>query len=153
MSLPDFLLFYPQLNLNWKCSESVSCSLISDSLCPHRLRPTRLLSPWDFPGENAGLGCHFPLQGIFLTQGSIPGLLHCRLILYLGASLVAQLVKNPLAKARDARDVSLILGLGRSPGEGNGNSLWYSFLENSMDRGAWQTTVHGVMKSQTWLSY
>ena len=42
-------------------------------------------------------------------------------------------------------------GLGSSSGEGNGNPLQYSYLENSMDRGAWQTTVHGVTKSQTQL--
>ena len=46
----------------------------------------------------------------------------------------------------------LIPGLGRSPGEGNGNPLQYSCLENSMDRGAWQATIHGVTKSRTWLS-
>jgi len=40
----------------------------------------------------------------------------------------------------------LIPGLGRSPGEGNGNPLWYSCLENPMDRGAWQATVHGVAR-------
>ena len=43
-------------------------------------------------------------------------------------------------------------GLGRSPGAGNGNPLQYSYLENSMDRGAWRAIVHGVPKSQTWLS-
>jgi len=43
------------------------------------------------------------------------------------------------------------LGGARSPGAGNGNPLQYSCLENSMDRGAWQATVHGVAKSQTWL--
>ena len=43
----------------------------------------------------------------------------------------------------------LIPGLGRSPGEGNGNPLQYSCLENSIDRGAWQTTVHAVAKSWT----
>ena len=43
-------------------------------------------------------------------------------------------------------------GLGRSPGEGNSNPLQYSCLENPMDRGAWQATVHGVTKSQTQLS-
>ena len=48
--------------------------------------------------------------------------------------------------------MSLILGLGRSPGGGNGNLLQYSCLENPMDRGAWQTTVHGVAKNQTQLS-
>ena len=40
-------------------------------------------------------------------------------------------------------------GLGRSPGEGHGNQLQYSFLENPMDRGAWQAIVHGVAKSRT----
>ena len=43
-------------------------------------------------------------------------------------------------------------GLGRSPGEGNGNPLLYSWLENSTDREAWQATVHGVTKSRTRLS-
>ena len=49
-------------------------------------------------------------------------------------------------------DLGLIPGLGRSPGEGNGYPLQYSGLENSMDRGGWQTTAHGVAKSQTQLS-
>ena len=47
-----------------------------------------------------------------------------------------------------AGDPGLILGLGRSPGEGNGNPLQYSCLENPMDRGAWEATVHGVTKSR-----
>ena len=49
-------------------------------------------------------------------------------------------------------DLSLIPGLGRSPGEGNGNSLQYPCLENPMDRGAWWAIVHGVAKSWTRLS-
>ena len=53
------------------------------------------------------------------------------------------------ASAGDAGDVGLIPGLGRSPGVGNGNSLQYSCLENSMDRGAWPAIVHGAAKSQT----
>ena len=48
-----------------------------------------------------------------------------------------------------ARDQGLIPELGGFPGEGNGNPLQYSCLKNSMDRGAWWTTVHGVPKSQT----
>ena len=48
---------------------------------------------------------------------------------------MALVVKNPLASAGDARDTGSIPGLGRSPGEGNGNPLKYSHLENSMDRG------------------
>ena len=55
-----------------------SRSVVSDTLRPHGLQPTRLLHPWDFPGKNTGVGCHFLLQGIFLTQGSNPGLPHCR---------------------------------------------------------------------------
>ena len=51
------------------------------------------------------------------------------------------MVKNPLANAGDVRDTHLIPGSGRSPGGGNGNPLQYSCLENSMDRGAWWTTV------------
>ena len=49
-------------------------------------------------------------------------------------------------------DLGLIPGSGRSPGEGNGNPLQYSFLENPMDGRAWWATVHGVSKSQTRLS-
>ena len=49
-------------------------------------------------------------------------------------------------------DSGLIPGSGRSPGGGNGNPLWYSCLENLMNRGAWWATVHGVAKSQTGLS-
>ena len=57
-------------------------------------------------------------------------------------------VKNPLANAGDVRDPDSIPGSGRSPGEGNGNPLQYSSLENLMDR-VWRATVHGVAKSQT----
>jgi len=62
---------------------------------------------------------------------------------------VAQLVKILYDSAGDARDVGLIPRSGRSPGEGNGNLLQYSCLENSIDRGAWLATVHGVAKSWT----
>jgi len=54
--------------------------------------------------------------------------------------------------ACNAVDAGLIPGLGRSPGEGNGNPLQYSCLGNSMDRGDWQAAVHGAAKSRTWLS-
>ena len=56
------------------------------------------------------------------------------------------------ASACNAGDLGSIPGLGRSPGEGNGNPLQYSCLENPMDGGAWWATVHEVTKSQTWLS-
>ena len=61
------------------------------------------------------------------------------------ASLVAQMVKK---SACNAGDPLLVPGLGRSPGEGNGNPLQYLCLENPMDRGVWQATVRGITKSQ-----
>ena len=64
------------------------------------------------------------------------------------SSLVAQTVK----RAYNAGDLGSIPGSGRSPGEGNGNPLQYSCLENPMDRGAWKATVHGVAKSRIRLS-
>ena len=57
--------------------------------------------------------------------------------------------KNLPANAGNARDTSMLPGSGRSSEEGNGNSLQYSFLENSMDRGAWRATVHGVTESDS----
>ena len=60
----------------------VSRSVVPNSLRPRGLQSTRFLCPWDFPGKDTGVGCHFLLQGIFPTQGSNPGLLHCREILY-----------------------------------------------------------------------
>ena len=60
-------------------------------------------------------------------------------------------VKNPPASARHARDMGSIPRSGRSPGVGNGYSLQCSCLEDTMDRGAWWATVHGVAKSQTLL--
>ena len=58
-------------------------------------------------------------------------------------------VKNLPANAGDARDTGSIPGLERSPGEGNGNPLQYSCLGNSIGRGAWPATVHGVSESDT----
>ena len=62
------------------------------------------------------------------------------------------MAKNPLANAGDARDMGSMLGSGRALGVGNGNLLHYSCQENSMERGAWQATVHGVAKGQTGLN-
>ena len=58
-------------------------------------------------------------------------------------------IKNPPAKAGDRADACLIPGSGIPPGAGNGNPLQYSCLENAMDRGGWQGTVHGITKSWT----
>ena len=59
------------------------------------------------------------------------------------------MVKNPPASAGDIRDLGSIPALGRSPGGGHDNPLYYSCLENPMDRGAWWATVHRVTESDT----
>ena len=72
--------------------------------------------------------------GHLLQGGSFPG---------------GSVVKNPPTNTGDIRGMGLILGSGRSPGGENDNPLQYSCLGNSMDRGSWWATVHGVAKSQT----
>ena len=83
---------------------------------------------------------HVAANGIisfFLWLSNIP------LLTYTMGFPGGAVVKNPPANA-DTRDTDSIPGLGRSPEVGNGNPLQYSCLENSMDRGAWRATVHGV---------
>ena len=78
LGTPDRM--YPK---QYGSSESVSCSVVPDSLQPRGLWPARLLLCWwDSPGKNTGVDRHSLLQKIFPTQGSNPGLLHCRQILY-----------------------------------------------------------------------
>ena len=77
-------------------------------------------------------------HNIFNSHLFLSNLLHS----FSGGSVV----KNPPV---NAGDMGLITGSGRSPGKGNGNPLQSSCLENSMDRGAWWATVHGIVKSQT----
>ena len=59
---------------------------------------------------------------------------------------ISSVVKNPPASAGETKDVGSMPGSGRSPGEGNGNPLRDSYLENPRDRGAWRATVDGVTK-------
>ena len=72
--------------LNWSTdsikSLSKSCAVFSHSVVSNSLWPHGLLCPWDFPGKNTGVDCHFLLQGIFPTQGSNPSLPHYRQMLY-----------------------------------------------------------------------
>ena len=66
-----------------RCSIQFSiCSVVSNALWPHGLGPARVLGPWDSPGKNTGVSCHFLLQGIALTQGSNPHSCNGRWVLY-----------------------------------------------------------------------
>ena len=112
--------------------------VLADQSCPtlcDPMEPTSLLCPWSSPGKNTRVCCHFLLQGILMTLGSNPDLLHCRQILY---------HQSPPGNHR------LIRGIHKQYcGEGNGNPLKYSCLENPMDGGVWQAAAHGVAKSRT----
>ena len=68
--------------VNFMCSEVHSLSHARLFVTPWIVACTKLLHPWDFQGKSPGVGCHFLLQGIFPTQGSNPGLSHCRQTLY-----------------------------------------------------------------------
>ena len=130
----DLIEDYTDFWNSWKSYEKIllqelhfrqvtpNCCLVANS-CLSFLQPFWLLSPWDFPGTNTGVGCYFLLQGIFLTQELNLHLLHWQ--------------------------ADSILGLGRSPGGRNGNPLQYSCLENPIDRGAWRATIHGIAESDT----
>ena len=82
LEIYDFLIYekiimFPFFGFIFFFTESESCSLVSNSLQPHGLH-----SPWNSPGQNTGVGSLSLLQGIFPTQRSNPGILHCRQILY-----------------------------------------------------------------------
>ena len=81
-----------------------SCSVVSDSLRPHGMKPTRLLCAWDFPGNSTGVGCPFLLQGIIPTPGSIPGLWHYKQTLYRLNHQGSPKGTNRLPKGRDPMD-------------------------------------------------
>ena len=97
--------------------------------CPERWAQS-LASFWLYQGAAfSSFATSIPFPSVYLWV--FPG----------GAS-----VKNLPANAEDTKDMGLISGSGRSPGVGSGNSLQYSCLENSMDRGTWWDTVHEVAK-------
>ena len=78
---PYPLCFFPVFT-SWVPKSHYSYLVVSDSLWPHGLWPTRLLWPWNSPGKNTRVGSHSLLQGFFPTQGLNPGILNCRKILY-----------------------------------------------------------------------
>ena len=136
---------------------------------PQRWQPTRLFCPWDSPGKNTGVGCHFLLQCMRVKSesevaqscptlrdpvdcsppgSSVHGIFQAR-VLEWGASAFSGYTDDTTLifsgfpcgsagkeSAYNVGDLDSIPGLGRYPGEGNGNSLQYSCLEKPMDRGA-----------------
>ena len=118
-------------------------------------------------GRSAGGGNGYPLQYSCLNNSMDRGACWaspwvCKeletteqlaLPLSFDASKVTLVVKNLPANAGDLRDMGSIPGSGRSPGGGHGNTLQCSCLENPMDRGAWQASVHRVTQSQTGLKW
>ena len=83
-----------------------------------------------------------------LTEHFISRQVYCWEVNHVTSQMVL-MVKNSIANAGDTRDAGSISGSGRCPGEGNGNPLLYSCLENPMDRGAWQATVHRAAELDT----
>ena len=135
----------------WPCS-TLQSSPLQSILWVHTKICHTFLSVWHKTGdpnflmEREGL-CVWWGCGWWDYEGHV---FHLRL--YVPLITGGTLVKNLLADAGDLRDTGLIPGLERYPGEGNGSPFRYSCLENSIDRGAWWATIHGVAKSRTWLS-
>ena len=145
------------------CCCCKAASVVSDSLRPHGLQPTRLLCPWDFPGKSTGVGCHRLLQWIVWTQLKMTTAARAKQALILKEThrlsiclrVAAELIHSvniywglpqwlsDEESAKNAEDAGSIPGSGRFPGE---NGKWYSCLGNPMDRRAWSM---GLQKSQT----
>ena len=110
--------------------------------------PSNILA-WKIPwtGEPGGL----QLRGLQKSQTRLGTKQQLHVCVYVGFP-GGSVVKNLPAHAGDAGSSSSILGLGRSPGGGHGNPLYYSCQGNLMDRGAQWPVVHEITKSQTWMS-
>ena len=131
---------------------------MSHSVRPHRRQPTRLPRPWDSPGKNTGVGCHFLLQCVKVKSESevaqsCPTLSHRMDCSPPGSSVhgifqARVLEWGAIAFSRDAGDSGSIPESGRSPGGGNGNPFQYSCRGNPTDRRAWQAIKS--MGSQRW---
>ena len=139
---------------------------------PHRWQPTRLPRPWDSPGKNTGVGCHFLLQCMKVKSESevaqscptLSDLMDCSLP---GSSIHGIFQAGVLEWGCHCLLCSCVLwfinyllcvrgswaGIEHSSREVNGNPLQYSCLENPVDRGAWWAAVHRVAQSRTRLKW
>ena len=123
-------------------------SHIQPFLLHHGLYPTRLLCPWDFPGKNTGVGCHFLLQGIFLTQDWNLCPLHCQAD-SLPLSHIVELIHkwlelspSPKTPIYSARRTKIDLPLLRYPGGSTNNLLADIPERTSFNRAMTDTSVH-----------
>ena len=107
---------------------------IRGSRSAHSLMPSMAVGSGPFPGHIPASGNINKNKSVYIVSMGFPG----------GSG-----VKNLPANAGDTRDAASIPGSGRSPGEGNGNPLQYSWLENLRDRRALRATVYGVAKNRT----
>ena len=117
---------------------------MSDCVQSNALQPTKFLCPWDSPGRILEWGA-IP----FSRKSSQP---RDWIRVSCTAGTFTTWATRACLQCRRHKRLGSILGLGRSPGVGICYPLRYSCLENSMYSGAWQATVHGVTKSQMWLS-
>ena len=115
-----------------------------DFFRPLGLQPARLFCPWNSPGKNTGVGCHFLLQVLFSTQGLNPDLLCFCIEGRLFTAEKSKALGSPLITMLGS-NCTVYYGSHR---EGNGTPLQYSCVENPMD-GAWWAAVHGVAQSRT----
>ena len=110
------------------CCCCLIASVVTNSVRPYGLQPSRLLCPWDSLGKSTRVSCHDLLQGIFPTQGSNPGLLHCRQSLYRGISREAQQNAAAAAAAKSLQSCQTLC--------------------DPMDSSPPGSSVHGILQSR-----
>ena len=130
----------------WKWSRSV----VSDSLRPHGLQPTRLLRPWDFPGRSTGVGCHclLPKRFYFLLKKKLAKQVHETSVKFLSSVILT--IETFRGREFSCSPTPTIAYCKQSLSPGF-IALYFLYFY-SMDRGTWWATVHGVTKTQTQLS-
>ena len=139
-----FLKVFPHSLERWRCWQKVSISNRWPSFVQRFLCPSKngiCMHVW---AMNYAISVILHISWMFLC-------LHFKLASW--SSQMELVVKNLPANAGDARDSGSIPESGRCPGGGHGSPLQYFCLENPMDRGTWQATVHGIAKSQIWLKW